>query len=369
MSSILIDKLQRRWPTPRWRGLTVVLGCSGGADSTALLLAICQLKPADTTVVVAHFNYQLRGLESDEDQKFVEAMAGQLGCAFVGGMASRSRDSYLNDSRSPDSQLPAGLPLTPRPPLPEDGERGRKGFIGLKGSKSEASLRDLRYRFLQRTAKQQGARYVAVAHTADDGVETTLHNLARGTGLAGLTGISPYRDMDSDLVLIRPLIDVWRDEVEAYLASQGQDFRHDSSNASHSYTRNRIRHRWLPMLDEDMGAGTRKAIHRTSAILAEVDAWLDLQAREWLDRHAIVVNSSRAELLASQQIDVEWPVIQRALTILWTRQSWPLMAMTHAHWSELRALFQMPLANSTVVELPSRIKVSREDKRWIMENG
>jgi tRNA(Ile)-lysidine synthase len=354
MESPLIDKLKRRWPTERWRGLTIVLGCSGGADSTALLLAICQLKPADTTVVVAHFNHQLRGAESDEDQRFVEALAGRLGCPFVGGMASAL-----------PLTISSGHPL----PLPKDGERGGDGSKNPKNFTSEAWLRDLRYRFLQRTAEQQGARYVAVAHTADDGVETTLHNLARGTGLAGLTGIATYRDLNADLVLIRPLIDVWRDEVVEYLAIHGQDFRHDSSNTSHSYTRNRIRHRWLPMLDEDLGNDTRKAIRRSSSILAEIDAWLDFQAREWLDRHTIATNSSRVELLPSPRIDLEWPVVQRALTILWMKQSWPLMAMTHAHWCQLRDLFQSPLSHSTVIELPSRIRVTRVDNMWIIGNG
>ncbi len=348
MDSPLLDKLQLRWPTERWRGLTIVLGCSGGADSTALLLAICQLKPADTTVVVAHFNHRLRGAESDEDQRFIAELAERMGCAFVGGSA----------------------PHPPSPSPQKTGERGRY-ILGcsssMKKQSSEASLRDVRYRFLQQTAAEQGARYVAVAHTADDCVETTLHNLARGTGLAGLTGIAPYRDLHPDLVLIRPLIDVWRNEVTEYLAKNGQGFRQDSSNASHVYTRNRIRHRWLPMLEEDLGADTRQAIYRSSTILAELHSWLRFQAREWLDQHTIQSNPHRVELRPSQRIETEWPVIQQALTILWQQQSWPLMAMTHAHWNQLRSLFQSPLTNSTAVELPSRIRVHRTDERWVIE--
>lgn len=349
MSSILIDKFLNRWPTERWRGLTIVLGCSGGADSTALLLAICELKPADTTLVVAHFNHQLRGAESNDDERFVAELAERMGCEFVGGSA-------------------------PHPPAPSPMKIGETGGCNLKGGSSmgnpssEASLRDLRYRFLQQTAEEQGARYVAVAHTADDGVETTLHNLARGTGLVGLTGIAPYRDLHSDLVLIRPLIDVWRIEVIEYLAKNNQDFRQDSSNASHTYTRNRIRHRWIPLMEEDLGGDVRQAIQRSSAILAELQAWLQFQAQEWLDQHMIQSTSQRVEVRASQRINLEWPVIQHALTILWQRQSWPLMAMTHVHWKNLRLLFQSS-NNFTVIELPSRIRVQRLDERWVFEVG
>jgi len=309
--------------------------------------------------VVAHFNHQLRAAESDEDERFVGELAARMGCEFIGG---RMESVISGDS-------------APQPPAPSPQKTGATGsnILGIARlaiiRSSEASLRDLRYRFLQRTAEEYGARYVAVAHTADDCVETTLHNLARGTGLSGLIGIAPYRDLNPDLVLIRPLIDVWRNEVVEYLTENGQSFRLDSSNASPVYTRNRIRHRWLPMLEEDLGTDTRQAIYRSSTILAELQAWLQVQAREWLDQHLIRCSPNRVELRASQLTSLEWPVIQHAMTILWQQQSWPLMPMTHAHWNQLRSLFQSTTTNSTAVELPSRIRVQRSDDRWMIEMG
>ena len=342
MNSLLLENLKYRWPIERWRGLTIVVGCSGGADSTALLLAICQLKPTDTTLIVAHFNHRLRGAESDEDERFVMALAENLGCLFVGG----SVDQQVDQSAERLNHFGSA-------------ERGK--HLG------EASLREMRYRFLQRVAAEQGARYVAVAHTADDAVETLLHNLVRGTGLAGLTGISPYRDLHSDLVLIRPLIDVWRSEVVEYLQQNGQPFRQDSSNQSLVYTRNRIRHRWLPMLEEDFGVETRQAIHRSSTILAELQAWLQIQAQQWLDQHIVQRTAQRVELRVSEPIGVEWPVVQHALTIVWQQQSWPLIAMTYGHWNQLRSQFQSPSTHFSAIELPSRIRMYRLDDRWVIE--
>jgi tRNA(Ile)-lysidine synthase len=352
MDSPLLDKLKRAWPTERWGNMTIVVGCSGGADSTALLLAIGQLKPADTTLIVAHFNHRLRGAESDEDECFVAELAKRMECQFVGRLEDqrtyRSNSPIWKSGRSEDEVRDSGSKRT---------------------HASEAMLRELRYAFLQKVAQLHGARYVAVAHTADDCVETTLHNLARGTGLVGLTGIAPYRDLNSDLVLIRPLIEVWRKEVLEYLAQERQSFRIDSSNQSHAYTRNRIRHRWLPMLEEDLGCDPRPAIYRSSSILAELQVWLQIQAREWLDRSVIYRSPHRIELRVSQPVGSEWPVVQHALTMLWQQQSWPLMAMTHGHWSRLRGLFRSPASQADAIELPSNIRVSRSADRCLFEMG
>lgn len=324
----LLEKLKRRWPTDRWQGLTVVIGCSGGADSTALLLAANQLKPVDSTLIVAHFNHRLRGSESDQDQQFVAEIAAKLNCLFV--------CNSVNLSSAPNSNV------------------------------SEASLRDQRYHYLCEVAKSNGARYVAVAHTADDSVETTLHNLVRGTGLNGLTGIASHRDLNKDLVLIRPLIDAWRSEVVDFLHHNQQVFRNDSSNASLVYTRNRIRHRWIPMLEEEFGSDARLAIHRTSTLLTDLQSWLNQQAQEWLDQRIIHVEPNRVELRVIESGSHSWPVVQQSLSMLWQQQSWPLRAMTYEHWNRIRTLFELPLPHSSVVELPSKICVSQINSRWVI---
>ena len=336
----LIQKLKHRWPAERWAGLTIVIGCSGGADSVAILRATHALRPANSTLVVAHYNHRLRGLESDEDEKFVAALAQSLQCDFV------------SNSQLEKTELqPSALDVVSPPP------------------RDEATLREIRYQFLLRSAQTKGARYVAVAHTADDSIETVLHNLVRGTGLSGLTGIAAHRDLNQDLVLIRPLIDVWRHEVIDYLEQIQQTFRRDSSNDSCVYTRNRIRHRLLPVLEEEFGADAKTAIHRSSSILAELHQWLQAEAQQWLEQVVVHRTSRRVELLAAEFLDRDWPLVQHALTILWQQQSWPLKAMSHGHWGQVRGLFQGLPAKCTTIELPSTIMVSRSGDRMVIEIG
>ena len=114
---------------------------------------------------------------------------------------------------------------------------------------SEESARDVRYVYLQQVATEQHCGFVAVAHTADDQVETLLHHILRGTGLAGLRGMPAEREFGESR-LIRPLLTVRRADVEAYLTAIDQPFRSDATNAEERFTRNRIRHILLPLLRE-----------------------------------------------------------------------------------------------------------------------
>src|SRR5690606_27803608 len=101
------------------------------------------------------------------------------------------------------------------------------------------------------TAEQLGARYVAAGHTADDQAETVLHHVLRGTGLAGLAGIRPTRLLSPAVTLIRPLLDVSRAEILAYLRAEGQPYRDDEHNLEPRFLRSRIRHQLLPLLEAD----------------------------------------------------------------------------------------------------------------------
>ena len=334
----LTQKLLERWPRERWRGLTIVVGCSGGADSTALLLALEELRPADTTLIAAHFNHRLRGRESDDDQLFVESLAQRLGCRFVSNHLPSPGDDLGESSAGP------------RP-------------------RDEASLREARYAFLTRVAAESGARYVAVAHTADDSVETTLHHLVRGTGLRGLAGIRPYRSLNEDLVLIRPLLGVWRWEVEDYLGKRGQAFREDSSNRQTDYTRNRLRHRLLPVVVEEFGESAKAAIYRSSLILAEVADWLAIQADDYLARVIREEGPERVQLSLAGSPTVPWPVVQQALVTLWRRQGWPLQAMSCDHWLQLRKGWENPKGASWTIVLPGRIKLAVVGQHWSLERG
>ena len=183
-------------------GDTVVCAVSGGADSMALLFAMYLLaEKLQIQVKAAHFNHNLRGEESDEDERFVREFCARY-----------------------DMELFVGSGRV----IP-----GKKGL--------EAAARDARYAFL---AGLPGK--IATAHTANDNAETVLMHLTRGTGLKGLGAIAPVRGS-----LIRPMLTVTRPEVMAFLQEYHIPHREDSSNAGDDFLRNRLRHRVMPLLEEE----------------------------------------------------------------------------------------------------------------------
>jgi tRNA(Ile)-lysidine synthase len=233
----------------------LLLAVSGGADSVALLLAMQTLKrPLGFRISVAHLNHGLRGSEGRADAAFVTALARRLRVTCLTGRADVRR-------------------------------LARRKHISL-----EMAAREARYRFLARTAAAKGATAIVTAHTADDQAETVLLRLARGCGATGLGGIRPAGllsglgiDMpSSDVALLRPLLDVSRDDIEAFLEREGQAWREDVTNASTDFLRNRVRHEVLPLLEERLNPAVRQTLCRTAEIFAEEDAWVGELAKEAL---------------------------------------------------------------------------------------
>ena len=225
-------------------GTHMLLAVSGGADSTAMLLACHELAPSRALrLTVAHLNHRIRGKAADADARFVQDLCERLGvrCAIgradVPGLARRKRISI------------------------------------------EMAAREARYRFLTRTAHQIGAAAIATAHTKDDQAETLLLKLARGAGPEGLSGIAPFTDRPDRPALIRPLLSVSRNEVEAFLRKRGQTWREDVSNQDRSHLRNRVRYGLLPMLESELNPAIRETLARTAEIMREENAWMDAEAR------------------------------------------------------------------------------------------
>lgn len=180
-------------------GDSVIAAVSGGADSVAMLFALYLLRDElGVTLEAAHFNHHLRGAESDRDEAFVTDFCGRYDIPL-----------HLGSGR-----------IVP----------GKKGL--------EAAARDARYAFLRRLPGK-----VATAHTADDNAETVLMRLIRGTGLKGLGAIAPVSGN-----VIRPMLTVTRDDVEAFLEEYALPYVEDSSNAEDDFLRNRIRHGILPLM-------------------------------------------------------------------------------------------------------------------------
>lgn len=180
-------------------GDKIIAAVSGGADSVAMLFALYLLRDElGITLEAAHFNHHLRGAESDRDEAFVTDFCGRY-CIPL----------HLGSGRIVS---------------------GKKGL--------EAAARDARYAFLRSLPGK-----VATAHTADDNAETVLMRLIRGTGLKGLGAIAPVSGN-----VIRPMLTVTRDDVEAFLEEYALPHVEDSSNAEDDFLRNRIRHGILPLM-------------------------------------------------------------------------------------------------------------------------
>ena len=217
-------------------GERVLCAVSGGADSMCLLAQLLSLAAqSGFAVLCAHFDHRQRGEESQRDADFVRAF-----CA--------------------EHAVPCFV----------------KAYEG--GRRDEAALRDARYAFLRRTAKEQGCRWIATAHTADDQLETMLLNLARGSGLRGLAGVAPVQGD-----LLRPMLDMTRADVEDYLRAHQIPHVEDSSNASDDYARNRLRHAAVPALQSVNAQAVRHAAE-TAALLREDADFLDSLARQALEQ-------------------------------------------------------------------------------------
>ena len=187
-------------------GCTVLCAVSGGADSVCLLDLVRRL--GDVTVLCAHFDHGIRGAESARDAAFVEALCKEWAVPFFPGRGD----------------VPA--------------------YAAANGLSIETAAREMRYAFLERTAKEQGADVIATAHNLNDNAETILFRMARGTGLRGLTGIPARRGR-----IVRPLLHTPRRDIEEYLTARGIPHVEDSTNTETDAARNRIRLDVLPRLE------------------------------------------------------------------------------------------------------------------------
>ncbi|MCY2973531.1 MAG: tRNA lysidine(34) synthetase TilS [Planctomycetota bacterium] len=374
-------KILTRWPIERWSNLTVVAGCSGGADSTALLVALHRLCLPTTTIVVAHFNHKLRGAETEADASFVRNLAERLQLQLVEGQPGvfpQKTEPIALATGSGGTDFPSERQSTPEANAYGSGKESSSSIQPKSGVEEtttegqlvdEASLRGIRYQFLERTALQLGARYVAVGHHADDQVETVLHNLFRGSGLSGLRGMSAFRGLGKDLVLVRPMIDAWREEVIDYLKSHRQSFRSDSSNASESYTRNRIRNRLLPLIQEHYGRDVRSAVANAADLLGDVFVDVDLQSKRWSSENLVHLNEQQFSIPYPIKASPAWHIVQQSIVNEYHRRGWSLGGYSRAHWHALQAFLSGKHASTSagMSMLPDHVTVRKTADGFVFE--
>ena len=223
----------------------VIAAVSGGADSLVLLDLLAKEQEAyGLSIIVGHFNHQLRGEESDADEQHVAARAAHYGFELYVERAATA-------------------------------EYARYRKLGVQDA-----ARRLRYEFFDKLLVSSGFTKVATAHNADDNAETVLLNLLRGAGVQGLSGIPVYRD---DKRIIRPLLFAERREIEEYAREEQITFRTDSSNLTDHYTRNFIRHKILPPLREHVNPNLVRTLHRSAELFRELEGFLTYTARQAFD--------------------------------------------------------------------------------------
>ncbi len=268
-------------------GERVVVGVSGGPDSLCLLHLLLDLQAElELNLTIAHLNHQLRGPAAEADAAYVQNIAARW-------------------------QTPLRVETSEVATL----ARQRRQSI-------EETARQVRYAFLGRVAAEVGATKIAVGHNADDQVETILMHLLRGSGLAGLRGMLPKVDLASlrldpaDLPphpgipspqLIRPLLEIWRSEIEAYCCEHQLAPRQDDTNQDITFFRNRLRHELIPYL-ETYNPNLRQVLLNTARVItAEAEILSQQLAQNW---SAVVKNEGTTEI----EFDLEkWLALPLAL--------------------------------------------------------
>ncbi len=282
---------------------TVVVGVSGGADSVCLLHVLAKWrKRLGINLHVAHLNHQLRGAESEADAEYVSELADSL-----------------------------GIPIT----------IDRQDVAAHRAKRNysiEEAARELRYAFFARVAREVEANRIAIGHTRDDQVETILMHILRGTGINGLCGLAPCSPMSydsqgmsrraealnlakgqrSNLLVIRPLLDITRKEATSYCREHQLVPRIDSSNRSLSFFRNRLRLQLLPLLRQ-YNPSVDQALLRLADIAKEDNAFIEQQASELWDEAARQENNIiylDRKQIASLSIALQRQLLRAAMTRL-----------------------------------------------------
>jgi len=237
---MVIECVDRAIETLKMKDSRVLVAASGGVDSSVLLRALVCLAPKHgLELAVAHVQHGLRGEESRRDEAAVR-----------------------------DASASHGLPfhLEQADPLPAQAKASSQARPTL-----QEAAREVRYAALQRMAEQWGADRIATAHNLDDQAETILMRVLRGSGPTGLQGIE---HTSADGRIVRPLLAASRAEILDFARAHDVPWREDASNQADTYTRNRLRHHWIPALRDEFNPQLLRGMGRLADVMQEVEAWI-----------------------------------------------------------------------------------------------
>ncbi len=264
-------------------GETVIVAVSGGIDSIALLHILWSLNLRHSynwRLHVIHLNHGFRGEESKQDAEFVGQFCQSLGVSY------------------------------------ELFERDVTGYMKEHHLGAQEAARIVRYKLLEEAARKNGAAKVAVAHHADDQVETILFRLLRGTGLKGLAGIPPRRWLvPNEIEIVRPLLTVYRQELERYAEEQGLRFREDSSNRSRKYARNRLRLDVMPLL-ASLNPRFKEHLIQLAESARLDDQYLDMVSQEKLGDVIVVKDLNKLVINREKLLKCDLALQRRMITLI-----------------------------------------------------
>ncbi len=263
------------------QGARIVVAVSGGADSMALLYIMEELAgKLNLELIVAHLNHHIRGKEADKDEAFVFEVVRNMGLQFVAG------SSYV------------------------------RRIASRRGISLEMAARKARYSFLGKTVRTTNSSCAALAHTADDQVENVILKLSRGSGLRGLSGMD-WKSLPAGFPVIRPLLNVYKDELTGFLKRKGLGWREDASNKDLKIMRNAVRHEVIPALESRLNPSFKETVRRNMDILREEDKWLQTLASQLLRRCAGARDKTGRPALNIQELKKLSPAELRRVVHLW----------------------------------------------------
>ena len=301
----------------------VVIGASGGADSTALaLLAHRLLVPQGVELILAHVDHTLPEAETPEDSDFTRALAKRLGAPFI------ERRVQVREA------------------------------MARTGESLEMAARRLRHNALRDIAKEVGAEAIALGHNADDQVETMLLRLARGTGPRGLGGMAVWQPAsEGGPGLLRPLLNCPREDIREWLRSEGESWREDPTNAADDVLRNRLRHHVLPALYEVLGDGARQGFLNTAALLRDEESrWLGPLVEAELERCRL---AGKAALDTDRLRSLSPPLLRRVLLREAQQAGLPLSFQTQTLLENLAEFATRPDSGSATLDIGAGFRATR----------
>ncbi len=303
---------------------SVVLGVSGGADSICMLKLLSDLqKSLGISLYVLHINHMIRGEEAEQDAAFVKKICTKF-------------------------KVPHRVINVDVPALAE-----------REGLSEEEAGRYVRYDEFSKYAYEVGATKIAVAHNSNDNAETVLMNLARGTGIKGLGGIPPKREMEDAngnvLEVIRPILCLSRKEIEDYLKENEIEYRNDSTNDSTDYTRNKIRLEIMPLL-ENINDNAMQNITNASNELADTSDYIEKDVE---DVYEEFVTEKKGRLFLSDESFVIDPIVLTGVIRKMIENiAGKLKDITRIHVGEVVSLSEKQVGKK--IDLPYSIVAERE---------